>query len=158
MTSIHVAPRRLSMASKAVALTIAAVLPSVALAQERYTTDAPLELRKVMQTMGRHLQGVADGISREDWEQVARLAALIAEHDRPPPSEQVKVLGFLGRDVPAFKASDDAVHKSGLEMRAAAAAKDGSAAIAAFARVQTACLACHQQFREPLVRHFYKAP
>lgn len=40
-------------------------------------------------------------------------------------------------------------------MGAAATRGDGQAVIAAFAKVQQGCLACHQSFRKPFTEHFY---
>jgi cytochrome c556 len=37
----------------------------------------------------------------------------------------------------------------------AAANKDAQAVIAAFQTLQTACHACHRDFRKPFVEHFY---
>ncbi len=39
-------------------------------------------------------------------------------------------------------------------MHAVAARGDGLAVITAFARVQRACLDCHQEFRKPFAEHF----
>lgn len=138
-----------------IALGICAPLP--ASADGPYTAEKPLELRKVMQGLDRHMQTIVDGISREDWDAVAKTAPLIADHPEPPLLEKMKILGFIAGDLAKFKGNDTAVHQAARDMVEAATVHDGPAVIADFARIQSGCLACHEQFRGALVKHFYEA-
>lgn len=115
----------------------------------------PLALHKIMQDLGKDMQVITDGISRENWEMVAKAAAEIADHPRPPLTERIRILGFVGSDAGKFKGYDEKTHQTARELEQAADRRDGQAVISAFATLQNSCLACHQSFRKPIVEHFY---
>lgn len=115
----------------------------------------PLELQKIMKELGKQMQMVTDGISREDWALVEKIAPLIADHPQPPLDEKMRIMGFMGANMGKFKAFDGETHEAALEMKGAAQAKDGQKTIAAFQKLQLTCLACHQTFRSPFMEHFY---
>lgn len=115
----------------------------------------PLELQKVMKELGKNMQVITDGISREDWALVAKTAPLIAEHAQPPLSEKMRIMSFMGADMSRFKAIDGETHEAAHDLELAAHTQDGQKVIASFQKVQTACLNCHQSFRAKFVAHFY---
>ena len=115
----------------------------------------PLVLRKIMRDIGKSMQNVTDGISREDWDMVGTAAQLIADHPEPPLLEKMRVLRFVGVDAANFKELDERTHKEARALMQAALRSDGQAAISSFASLQNSCLACHQSFRKPFVEHFY---
>lgn len=115
----------------------------------------PLALRQIMQDMGKSMQVVADGISREDWEMVAKVAPLIADHPQPPPLEKMRILKFVGAEAGKFKGHDEKTHQAARALEQAAVRSDGQSVISSFAALQNSCLACHQTFRKPFVEHFY---
>ena len=115
----------------------------------------PLALQKVMQDLGRNMQIVTDGISREDWTLVEHTAHLIGEHPEAPLDEKVRVMTFLGKNMGSFKAFDMQTHEAAHEMAEAAEAKNGQKVIAAFQKIQSGCLSCHQAFRPAFIEHFY---
>lgn len=115
----------------------------------------PLSLRAVMKDMGRHMQSISDGISREDWAQVEKSANFIAAHPQPPAAEKVRIMNFLGNGMSKFKAHDDTTHRSAHAMAEAAEKRDGQGVIDAFRDTHGACLNCHREFRKPFVAHFY---
>jgi cytochrome c556 len=115
----------------------------------------PLELQKVMKELGKNMQVITGGISREDWELVAKTAPHIAEHPQPPVSEKLRIMKFMGPEMSNFKAFDMKTHEAAHDLMHAAHAKDGQKVIAAFQQVQTTCLNCHQTFRGKFVEHFY---
>lgn len=117
----------------------------------------PLELQKVMKELGKNMQVITDGISREDWELVAKTAPLIAAHPQPPVSEKMRIMKFMGPEMSKFKAFDGVTHEAAHGLEHAAHEKDGQKVIAAFQQVQTSCLNCHQTFRGKFVEHFYGA-
>jgi cytochrome c556 len=114
-----------------------------------------LALRKIMQAMGKNMQLITDGLSREDWELVAKVAPLIADHPRPPLAETIGILKFIGADAGKFKEYDDRTHQAARAVEQAAVRSDGQSVISSFATLQNSCLACHQSFRKPFVEHFY---
>ncbi len=116
------------------------------------TTDAvsPQSLRGVMQQLGKEMQNITAAISSEEWAKVALSAAWVADHPKPPMSERMRIMGFLGGEMGKFKASDQKTHQAALELAKAATAEDGQAVIAAFAVLQNTCLSCHQGYRLPL--------
>jgi len=117
----------------------------------------PLELQKVMKELGKNMQVITDGISRENWELVAKTAPLIAAHPQPPMSEKMRIMSFMGTEMSKFKAFDGETHEAAHELEHAAHEKSGQKVITAFQQVQTTCLNCHQTFRGKFVEHFYGA-
>ena len=117
----------------------------------------PLEFKKVMKELGKNMQVITDGISREDWELVANTAPLIASHPQPPIAEKARIMKFMGDRMSKFKAFDGDTHEAAHVLEHAAHEKNGQKVIAAFQRVQTTCLNCHQTFRSEFVEHFYGA-
>ncbi|MEI6333918.1 MAG: cytochrome c [Methylococcaceae bacterium] len=115
----------------------------------------PLELRRIMQELGKDMQAITDSISHEDWQQVAKIAPLIAEHPQPPLGEKMRILAFIGTDASKFESHDEITHQTARALEQVAARNDGSGVISAFATLQNSCLACHQSFRKPFVEHFY---
>lgn len=115
----------------------------------------PMELRKIMQTLGKDMQVVTDGIAREDWALVAATAPRIAEHPQPPFGEKLRILAFAGGDAGRFRRFDEQTHRAAEALEQTARREDGQAVIAAFATLQNTCLACHQAFRKPFVERFY---
>jgi len=115
----------------------------------------PLALQKVMKDLGKNMQVITDGISREDWELVEKTAPLIADHPQPPFGEKMRIMGFVGTNMAKFKAYDGETHDQAQAIGKAARAKDGPGVILAFQKLQTSCYNCHSEFRKPFVEHFY---
>ncbi|MBI4808870.1 MAG: cytochrome c [Nitrosomonadales bacterium] len=133
------------------AASVATLAFSVSLAQ----AAEPLQFQKVMKELGKNMQTVADGISREDWELVAKTAPLIAQHPQPSAEEKQRIISFMGMQMPKFKSFDMQTHEAAHELEHAAHGKNGQSVIDAFHKVQSSCLSCHQAFRAPFVKHFY---
>lgn len=115
----------------------------------------PLVLQQIMKDLGKNMQDIADGISREDWDGVENTATLIADHPAPPLFEKVRILSFVGTNVRKYKAHNAATHDHAQALGKAAKAGDGTGAILAFQNLQTSCYNCHSEFRKPFVAHFY---
>ncbi|MDD2740223.1 MAG: cytochrome c [Methylomonas lenta] len=120
------------------------------------TESKPLALQRIMQELGKNMQTITGAISREDWALVAKVAPQIAEHSEPPVIEKLRILSFMGTDMGAFESHDEATHQAARALEQVAARNDGPAVITAFANLQSACLACHQSFRQSFVTHFYE--
>lgn len=118
----------------------------------------PLALKQVMKDLGKHMQIITDGISREDWTLVEKTAPSIAEHPQPPFTEKMRIMSFMGSNMGKFKSFDEQTHEAAHDLLHAAQEKDGQKVIAAFQKVQSSCLTCHQTFRTPFVEHFYGKP
>ena len=114
-----------------------------------------LELHRIMQELGKNIQTVTDAISREDWASVAKVALLIAEHPEPPVIEKMRILTFIGTNMGTFESHDEITHQAARALEQVASRNDGQGVIAAFATLQSGCLACHQSFRKSFVEHFY---
>lgn len=115
----------------------------------------PLALRKIMQDLSKNMQSAVEGISREDWEVVEKMAPLIGDHPQPPLTERMRILSFAGANTGEFKRLDEKTHLAAQAMGQAAARRDGQAVIASFATLQNSCLTCHQSFRKSFLEHFY---
>ena len=113
------------------------------------TAPEPLALQKIMRDMGKNMQVIADGISREDWKLIEKTATLIADHPQPPLNEKIRILTYVGTDVSKFKSHDGKTHEAARVLEESAARKDGYAIIADFATL------CHQSFRKSFQEHFY---
>lgn len=118
-------------------------------------SSEPLALKKIMQDMGKNMQLIVDGISREDWKLVENTTPLIANHPQPPVGEKVKILSFINKGASKFKSYDGKTHESALALGEAATREDAQAVIAGFAALQKTCLACHQSFRKSIQNEFY---
>lgn len=138
----------------AVALAASMLASAVAVHANAVEPAKPMALQGVMQQLGRDMQAVTGAIATEDWPAVARLAPKIADHPQPPLAEKIRILAWLGGDAGRFRAFDGQVHDAAAAMGDAATRSDGDAVIAAFARTQQSCLACHQSFRKRFVEHF----
>lgn len=138
---------------KSLALTTVSI--SLLLGSITIQAAEPLALQKVMKDLGKNMQTATDGISREDWSLVEHSAHLIAGHPEAPLDEKLRIIGFMGSNMGRFKAFDGQTHEAAHEMAEAAHQQDGQKVIAAFQRLQSGCLACHQTFRPAFVSHFY---
>ena len=136
-------------------LIVAASLISIALAASHVQAAEPLEFQKVMKELGKNMQIITDGISREDWELVAKTAPMIAEHPQPPLAEKTRIISFMGAEMSRFKSFDMQTHEAAHDLMHAAHEKDGQKVIEAFQKVQSSCLGCHQAFRSEFKEHFY---
>ncbi|OAH96013.1 cytochrome C [Methylomonas methanica] len=119
------------------------------------TEVKPLELKRIMQELGRSMQTISDAISREDWALVAKIAPQIAEHPEPPVIEKMRILTFIGTNMGTFESHDEITHQAARALEQVASRNDGQGVITAFANLQSSCLACHQSFRQSFVEHFY---
>jgi len=131
--------------------------PILKLAASACLMLATTGLQKVMKDLGINMQVITDGISRGDWDLVEKTASLVADHPRPPLSEKMRIISFVGTDMGKFKAFDGETHDQAQAVARAAKVKDGSGVILAFQKLQTSCYNCHSEFRKPFVEHFYGA-
>lgn len=140
----------------AVVCTISSLLAATSTMARSDDTEAkPLVLRKIMRELGQNMQIITDGISRKEWDLVAKTALQVANHPQPPMVEKIRILSFVGTDVGKFKGYDNKIHQAAVEVSRAAVQKDGPVVISSFAKLRNSCLACHQNFREPIKEHFY---
>lgn len=146
-------PRRAAAISLAGLLAGGMLLPVEAVDMPDQAT--PMALTGIMRDLGQDMQAVTDAIAREDWPKVTALAPRIGDHPQPPLAEKLRILAFVGKDKGRFRSYDKQTHEAAQQLAKAAQREDGSATISAFADVQTACLACHQQFRKPFQEHFH---
>jgi cytochrome c556 len=116
---------------------------------------APLALRAIMGELSKNMQTATHAVSREDWEQAAKTALRIADHPQPPMMEKLRILSFAGSDVQKFKNFNRQTSLAAKYLEEVAGKQDGHAVIAAFAALQSSCLACHQDLRKPFKEHFY---
>lgn len=119
------------------------------------TEAKPLELHRIMQEIGKNMQTITEAISREDWASDAKVAPQIAEHPEPPVIEKMRILTFIGTNMGTFESHDEITHQAAQALEKVAARNDGQGVITAFANLQSSCLACHQNFRQTFVEHFY---
>jgi cytochrome c556 len=114
-----------------------------------------MALRGIMRDMGREAAALADGLMREDYALVERAALKVAEHPQPPPEERARIITWLGARAVRFRGYDQEVHGNGQAVAAAARQRQPKAALEAFHKLQSACMACHLEFRQPYLAQFY---
>lgn len=139
----------------ALALPLAWISPGGPAPVQAAEPAQPLALRGVMQQLGRDMQAVTAAISTEDWAVVAELAPRIARHEQPPAREKLRILSWLGGEAGKFRGLDGEVEQAAAALGEAARSGDGQGVIAAFAKTQQSCLACHQSFRSSFIQHFH---
>lgn len=140
----------------AVSLSVILATFATSLGAQSLETATPMELRTIMKSLNQDMQAVTGAISKEDWSLVIELAPKIAKHAEPPVAEKMRILAWLGTEAGKFRGFDGRVHDAATAMGEAAKRSDGRAVIAAFAKTQQSCLACHQSFRPSFVKHFYE--
>ena len=118
----------------------------------------PLALQGIMKDLGRNMQSVVDGLSREDYAAIEKAALALADHPQPPLGEKMRVMAFVGTNSPRYKAFDAETHDNAMALARSAKRGNGEDAIASFAKLQSSCLACHQAFRQSFQEHFYGKP
>lgn len=111
------------------------------------TDDAPA-LKEIMQDLRNNLIEISDGILTDNFEQVARGAAAVAEHPQIAPAQVALVAAALGPEMPAFKQLDNVVHDLSLEIGAAAEALDRDAVISGYQQMFEGCVECHSTYKE----------
>ncbi len=78
---------------------------------ENTTGVKPLELRKIMQELGKDMRAIIDAISDQVWTLVANIAARVAEHPEPPAIEKVRILTLIGAAAGKFESHDEITHQ-----------------------------------------------
>lgn len=116
--------------------------------------DGLPELRRIMRDLDVATRGVADGVAREDWTQVAEIASRIADHPQPPLAEKLHILALVGRDSARFRGYDGQIREAARSLQEAAKRKEGQAATRALADMRGACDACHATFRRPIQERY----
>lgn len=102
------------------------------------------------------MQHISDSIAREDWALITEIAPRIADHPKPPLTEKIRILAFVGSDAGKFRDYNEKTHQAGQELRRAAMQEDRTEVISAFATLQESCVTCHQSFRKSFQEHFYE--
>lgn len=114
----------------------------------------PLPLQPMMawhqkQNMMEHLvaiQRVTDGLAREDWEEVAKAAALI---ESSPQMQQM--CQHMGAGADGFTEMALDFHRRADAIGEAARAHDGAAVLRATSSTLQSCTGCHAAFRQEVV-------
>lgn len=114
-----------------------------------------LALKKIMNTLANDMSQITHSIALEDWSKVEEAAQKIANHDKPPMLEKIKILKLLGSEASDFKAFDDYVHDMSLELAKHAKSKDSEKVINTYTKVLKGCVDCHQRFKNKVQDHFY---
>jgi len=114
-----------------------------------------LALRAIMRDMGREAAAIAEGLMHEDYARVEAAASRVASHPQPPVEERARIITWLGPRAALFRGHDAEANRHAQAVAAAARGRDAKAALAAFHDMQSACNACHAEFRRPLLERFY---
>ena len=148
--------RKALIAGAAIITITTAITINQALAEITAESGKPLALQNIMSDMGKNMQTITYGVSREDWALVEKTAPLIADYPQPPLGEKVRIFAFVGRDAGRFNDYDRETRDAAHALGEAAARKNGYAIISHFATLQNSCLRCHRDYRESFQQRFYE--
>jgi hypothetical protein len=127
------------------------LLPAIAL------TSEPTTLKAIMQGLRESLIVISDGLLKDNFDQIARGAAEIANHPKIPAEQVQLVAQELGPEMATFKQLDLNVHNLSLEIVAAAKAQDRDAALASYQQLIEGCFECHHAYEERIATVLAKA-
>ena len=108
-------------------------------------------LKTIMVKLGTDMEAIVRALNYEDFEAIETKAKEIAEHNKPPMAERVKILTFLAEEAGDFKKSDAMVHNSAVKVAEAAAEKDYGKVIENYKVLLSDCVACHTKYRSRIV-------
>ncbi len=111
-----------------------------------YAED-PKSFRDLMLYMGQQYSEVTQGILKQDYQQLATAANIIAFHPEPPLTQRMKIIAKLGSDFLDFKSWDDKVHLSAVALAQAAENKDINAVLEHNTTMLENCTSCHIKYR-----------
>ncbi len=126
--------------------TVLLIAGSCVLSTPTYAEE-PKSFRDVMIYMGEHYTKVTQGILKQDYQQLANAANVIAFHPEPPLAQRMKIIAKLGGDFLDFKSWDDKVHLSATALAQAAKDEDINAVLEHNAAMLKNCTACHIKYR-----------
>jgi cytochrome c556 len=117
-------------------------------AETAVTRAALPGLFDIMMGLEGEMARVGHGVWLADFEIIAAAADGIAAHPAIPADELKLLRAGLGDDMIGFRDLDTRVHDLALELKAAAEEADMEAVLSSDAALRTACVTCHDTFRE----------
>jgi len=130
---------------------IIAVAASVAFAG----VGEPLRLKTIMNDLAGEMETISRGVWLGDFKSIEAAAVKVADHEKPPMPERMKILGFLKGRAGGFKTADAKVHNNAMAMAEAAKREDMKGVLENFSIVIEGCVECHTDYRPVIVEHFY---
>lgn len=115
----------------------------------------PLRLKAIMNDLAGEMETISRGIWLGDFNIIEAAAVKVADHEKPPMAERMKILGFLKGRAGGFKAADASVHDNAMAMAEAAKREDMAGVVEKFDAVMKGCVECHTGYRADIVDHFY---
>ena len=125
------------------------VVPAGHVLAQGGNNEHKITLRIVMQELQAEFLRLANAMSMEDFDTLAKSAEAIRNHQM---SDEL-VAGIknkLGRSFHEFERLDELSHKAAGDLAERAAAKDIIGSVKAFGRMSEACASCHKQYRSTL--------
>lgn len=110
----------------------------------------PSSLLAIMRGLEVDMDRVSHALWAERYDSLAAAARAVADHPKVGPEERARILGTLGERAAEFQQADVRVHDAGVELAAAAEARDEERVVRALGALQAGCVACHADFRESL--------
>ena len=108
-------------------------------------------LKEIMQGLSSSMNQLSDGIFLEDYSKIEKAAKDIANHPKAK-SQLPLILKTLGFSIAKFKSIDGTVHNSATEIGKIAHKKNINEISKKFNIAMNACISCHTQFRDKLVK------
>ena len=107
-----------------------------------------ITFKKVMQGLLVDTQNITKGIVLTDFTLIEKSAKKIVDHPKPDLAIRMKIVKALGSDMGKFKAKDNVVHKSAVNLLKAAKLKNMEAVTQEYQALINGCLGCHSQFKD----------
>jgi len=139
---------------RAQTLVITAVVTMLLIGSNIQTTYAQSssqkDFKETMQGLLINMQGIVEGIMKDDYEQIRGMAEDIAFHSGPSPQRSLAIAHELGIEVLTFRMFGDSLRQSALELKNAAIRKKPNQVTKYYNEVLKNCMACHSNYRKQL--------
>jgi cytochrome c556 len=118
--------------------------------QSTFAESDPKNMKEVMQRISNDMEKLVGHLMKDEFEEVARYADKIANHDEPPLSQRLRMIANLGTEFTKFKNHDDEVHINATAMKKAADNRNVQDVIDNYTKVLTNCNNCHKDYRKQI--------
>ncbi len=106
------------------------------------------DLQQIMNQLMNDSQSLNKAILLQDFVQIEKAAANIADHPKPSKKTLQAIKRQLAKEMPLFKSYDSAVHQAASEMVNLAKSKDIQLITVKYLGMYQGCQSCHIEFKE----------
>ena len=129
---------------------VSMIFAAMLVASPAFAGDASKNMKSVMQQLTKDMQTLFGHIMKDEFEEIEKYAEKVANHDEPPVTHRLRIIGSLGTSFPAFKAHDDNVHINAMALKKAASERNIEGVLSHYAKVTSSCNDCHKEYRKQI--------